>query len=141
MIRQYRLRKEYDQVKYRLSKGDHSVPLKKRSTFSFEGSEASKSKKPPVFVQTANSIKPKDLECNILHLMRLFDSLLKKKDSKVLIEQIKHYVLEEGSDLNELELCLEDTNTQLMVKTILFYERVLLIVLVESLITRKYKFC
>jgi len=42
--------------------------------------------------------------------MKIFDGLLKKKDHKLMIERIKKYILEEETDLNELELCLEDKN-------------------------------
>lgn len=83
--------------------------------------------------------KVKDLTNNILHLARLFTVLLKRGEAAEVMECVKLYVLEEESDLSDLELGVAEEKTQSSIKQVIYLERVLLLLLVESLLTRKYK--
>lgn len=84
MVRQQRLRKEYDEYKQKLGKGDNSGSLKKRGSLSLELT-LRKEKKKPLFAQTINNLNLKDLECNMLHFIKIFDCLLRKRDAKIVI--------------------------------------------------------
>lgn len=56
------------------------------------------------FQEELVSVKSKDLTNNILHLARLFTVILKRGETAEAIECIKLYILEEESDLSDLEL-------------------------------------
>lgn len=69
------------------NKGDLSLPVKQKSVglsmnpkmnMSMSPAEEITIKK-PIFLQTVQSLNVKDLECNIQHLMGVFESILKKR--------------------------------------------------------------
>ena len=94
MIRQQRLRKDYDQYKEKINKGgDHSVGVRRKATLGNDAI-AKRGAKKPMFAQTVSNLNTHDLEHNILHLMRIFEGLLKKKDHKSMIDRVKRYILE-----------------------------------------------
>ena len=78
------------------------------------------------FQEDAVTDKIKDLSNNILHLARLFTVVLKRGD----IECVKLYVLEEESDLSDLEAGAVEEKSQASIKQVIYYERVLLLLLV-----------
>jgi hypothetical protein len=94
MIRQQRLRKDYDQYREKINKGgEQSMGARRKTTSGTEEISKRRANK-PMFAQTISNLNTKDLEHNILHLLRIFEGLLKKKDHKSMIERIKKYILE-----------------------------------------------
>ena len=47
--------------------------------------EGKKAISKPIFAKEVSNIEIKDIECNFLHLARIFDSLLRKKDHRTII--------------------------------------------------------
>jgi hypothetical protein len=62
-----------------------------------------KSEKPPLTQESAHP-KVKELSNNIYHLANLFTLIFKRAEPKEVISGIKNYVLEEESDLGDIEL-------------------------------------
>ena len=56
----------------------------------------------------AQRAKVEDVERNILHLAQVYWAVAKGREAKEVIEAVRRYVLEEESDLNELELGLRE---------------------------------
>lgn len=65
--------------------------------------------------------KTKDLSNNILHLARLFTVVLKRGEPGEVIECIKLYVLEEESDLGDLEAGAVEEKSQASIKQVIYY--------------------
>jgi hypothetical protein len=63
----------------------------------------------------------------------------KGREPRDIIDAVRRYVLEEESDLNEVELGLSEEKERWAVKQMVFYERVLLVLLVEALISRRFR--
>lgn len=87
----------------------------------------------------AQRAKVEDVERNILHLAQVYWAVAKGREAKEVIEAVRQYVLEEESDLNELELGLREERERWAVKQVVFHERLLLLLLVEALISRRFR--
>ena len=73
------------------------------------------------FQEDAVADKTKDLSNNILHLARLFIVVLKRGEPGEVIECIKLYVLEEESDLSDLEAGAVEEKNQASIKQVIYY--------------------
>lgn len=72
MIRQQRLKKDFDQYKEKINKGgDNSVMAKRRASQTNEAIAKRGSIK-PLFAKSISNLNVSDLEHNILHLMKVF---------------------------------------------------------------------
>lgn len=73
------------------------------------------------FEEEVAAAKGKDLKNNMLHLAGVFTAVLKRGDMREVISGVRLYVLEEESDLSELELGAGEEKTQWAIKQVIYY--------------------